>query len=152
MKIPDILRPECVRVPLLAAEKISAITELVDVLEASGQIGNRDVVLQSILAREEARSTATEFGLAVPHGKSEGVSRLVMAVGKPEMPIDFGGDGRYPPSDLLVLLASPIDQTGPHIQALARISRVWLDPAFRAAINAATQADQVFAVFIEHDV
>ena len=133
MKLTDILHGTCISLPLRATDKIGAITELVDLLAAQDALASRDDVLQAVLAREATRSTGIGLGLAVPHGKSHGVRRLSLAIGKPQTAMEFGSiDGR--PCELIVLLASPVDKTGPHIQALASISRLWQNGAFRRAV------------------
>ncbi len=143
MIITDILDKSCVRVPLESNEKNAAITELVDVLHKAGKIDDRDAVLEAILSRERTRSTGIGKGLAVPHGKSPSCSGLAMAIGKPQEPLEFDSvDGK--PCDLIVLLASSVDRTGPHIQALACISRLWLNEEFRRAVITADKADAVY--------
>jgi mannitol/fructose-specific phosphotransferase system IIA component (Ntr-type) len=149
MKITDLITKECIRVPLKATDKLAAIAELVDVLNDNGLLTDRDAVLSAVLAREETRSTGIGHGLAVPHGKTQSCPALAMAVGKADPPIDFGGpDGK--PCNAVVLLASPLDKTGPHIQALASISRLWLGEGFRAAVEQATTADDLYAAIQSH--
>jgi mannitol/fructose-specific phosphotransferase system IIA component (Ntr-type) len=150
MKLTDILDPGCIRIPLQSTDKTGAITELVDLLHKSGQLNNRDDVLKAVLARERMRSTAIGHGLAVPHGKCAGCSKLVMALGKPADPIDFGGrDGK--PASVIALLASPPSETGPHIQALARISRLMLRESFRVALARAYTAEEAFELINSQD-
>ena len=150
MKISDILQRSCIRVPLTSTGKTAVITELVDVLHEAGTLVDRDQVLQAVLAREETRSTGIGLGLAVPHGKTRGCSKLTMAIGKPSPPIDFEAiDGR--PCSFVVLLASPVDETGPHIQALAGISRLWQNSHFRATVLKAATADEVFDAIAHHE-
>ncbi len=150
MKLTDILSPECVKVPLTASTKDQAIAELVDVLASNGKIQNREAVLKAILDREATRSTGIGYGLAVPHGKCAGCPKLAMAIGKPGAPIDFAStDGK--PVRLIVLLASPPDQTGPHIQALARISRLMLMEQFRDQIGEADNPAAIFEVIASHE-
>ena len=145
MKLTEILSDICIRVPLKATDKTTAITELVDLLAERNKLTDRDAVPKAILDRETTRSTGIGNGLAVPHGKCVGCPQLTMAIGKPEKPIDFESiDGK--PVELIVLLASPPDQTGPHIQALARISRLMLMEEFRNQIISAGNADEVYAV------
>ncbi|MFQ5591354.1 MAG: PTS sugar transporter subunit IIA [Phycisphaerae bacterium] len=149
MKITDILKKECVLVPLKATDKIAAITELVDSLAFNGLLDDRDQVLKAVLTREETRSTGIGRCLAVPHGKSRGCRTLVMAVGKAATPIDFGSpDGR--PCNVVVLLASPVDKTGPHIQALASISRMWQTDTFRTKVAQAQTSDDLFDAIQHH--
>ena len=73
-----------------------------------------------------------------------------MSVGKPAKPIDFGSkDGQ--PVNIIVLLASPPDQTGPHIQALARISRLMTDEKFRRSLDQAATAQGVYDLFVAYE-
>jgi fructose-specific phosphotransferase system IIA component len=151
MKLTDILPVDCVRVPLDASDKTEAITELVDLLHETGRVTDRDAVLRTVLDREATRSTGIGYGLAVPHGKSAACPKLAMAVGKPAAPVDFESkDGQ--PVNLIVLLASPPDQTGPHIQALARISRLMLMESFRQAVADATSGDELYRIIRKHEV
>lgn len=145
MKITDILQKELICVPLQASDKTAAITELVDLLQEQGQLTDRDQVLNAVLMREHTRSTGIGQGLAVPHGKSHGCDKLTMAIGRPATPIDFDAvDSK--PCNMIVLLASPVDQTGPHIQALASISRLWLNERFRNDLFQASSAEDIYDV------
>ena len=149
MNIAELLDPSCILVPLEAANPTGAITELVDALASAGKITDRDSVLEAIVAREQTRSTGIGEGLAVPHGKSRGCPRLTLAVGKPATPVDFGSkDGR--PCEIVFLLASPMDEMGPHIQALARISRIWLTASFRDAARTAQSAQALHEIIVHH--
>ena len=149
MKLGDILSIKRIAVPLSCEDKPGIITELVDLLSSDKKIEDRDEVLRAVLAREEVRSTGIGDGLAVPHAKSGACNELVAAVGKPAEPVDFAcNDGK--PCEWIVLLVSPIDETGTHIQALARISRLWLQSPFREAIRQAQSADEVYAAIIDH--
>jgi mannitol/fructose-specific phosphotransferase system IIA component (Ntr-type) len=133
-----------VRAPLVADEKTAAITELVDLLAEQGLLTDRDDVLNAVLVRERTRSTGIGLGLAVPHGKSHGCRKLLLAIGKPAKPMDFDSiDGR--PCDIIMLLASPVDKTGPHIQALASISRLWQTEGIRSAILKTKNAEELFS-------
>ena len=150
MKITTILDVSCIRLPLKSGDKTAVITELVDLLQERGCLSDPDAVLRAVLAREATRSTGIGLGLAVPHGKSRGCSTLRMAIGKPTEPMDFDAiDDR--PCQLIALLTSPIDETGPHIQALAGVSRLWQNEDFRSAVMAATTADELYAAIERHE-
>jgi len=143
MILTQILQPTCVKVPLESKDKESAIVELVDLLNDNGLLLDKDIVLEAVLTREKTRSTGIGSGIAVPHGKCKAVKELVMAIGITDEPIDFASvDGR--PVKIIILLVSPSDQTGPHIQALARISRLMLDEEFKQALEKATSAEEVY--------
>lgn len=143
MRLTDILKPENIKVPLEATDKSQAIHELVDLLGANGEVNSPKKVLDAVLEREATRSTGIGAGLAIPHGKTDGTDHLVMAIGKPAQPIDFASiDGR--PVNIIWLLSSPPDQTGPHIHALARISRLMTVDDFRSTLTAADTPQKVF--------
>ncbi|MFA6187133.1 MAG: PTS sugar transporter subunit IIA [Phycisphaerae bacterium] len=143
MILTQILKPACIKVPLQGKNKEAVITELVDILNAEGAIQDRDGVLQAVLAREMIRSTGIGSGIAIPHGKCTGVRELVMAIGISPQGVDFQSIDEKPVY-IVVMLASPIDKTGPHIQALARISRLMLDEDFKNKIQFSTSAQQLY--------
>ncbi|MHC4682228.1 MAG: PTS sugar transporter subunit IIA [Planctomycetota bacterium] len=143
MTLMQILQPNCVKVPVEGREKEAVITELVDLLDASGVLLDREVALDAVLTRERLQSTGTGAGIAIPHGKCKAVRELVMAIGIAREPIEFQSvDGK--PVTILILLVSPADKTGPHIQALARISRLMLKEDFRQNLENAASAEQVY--------
>jgi len=143
MILTQILQPTCVKVPLESKDKNSAITKLVDLLDTNGLLLDRDAALEAVLEREQTKSTGIGSGIAIPHGKCKAVKELVMAIGIAHKPIDFASvDGK--PVTIVILLVSPTDQTGPHIQALARISRLMLDEQFRQSLEKASSAEELY--------
>ena len=124
-------------------DKDSVITELVDLLAENNLLVDRDVVIEAVFVREQTRSTGIGSGIAIPHGKCNGVEELVMALGVTSEPVNFDSIDQKPVS-IVILLASPADRTGPHIQALARISRLMLDDEFKAKLENATSPEEVY--------
>lgn len=150
MRLTDILQPDCVKVPLQADGKEPAIHELVELLYQAGGIADRDKLATAVWQREMTRTTGIGHGIAIPHGKADGVDRLRMAIGRLEKPLDFGAiDGK--PVSLVLLLVSPADQTGPHIQALAKISRMLTNELFRQSLKEAESADQLYQMIAQHE-
>ena len=139
----EILEPACVKVPLEGKDKRAVITELVDLLSSNGRLVDRDAVLEAVMLREQTRSTGIGSGIAIPHGKCKSVKELVMAIGIAGEPINFESVDDKPVT-IIILLVSPSDQTGPHIQALARISRLMLDEAFKQRLEGASSAEEVY--------
>jgi fructose-specific phosphotransferase system IIA component len=150
MRLSDILKIQHIKVPLAAKNKKEAISELVQVLADAKDVKDANLLLNSVLEREATRTTGIGNGLAIPHGKCAGVDHLVVAIGKPESPIDFESIDKRP-VNLIVLLASPPDQTGPHIQALARISRLMNVEGFRQAMRQATNPQQVLDAVVAQE-
>ena len=150
MELSKVITLDRARVPLSAVDKTGVITELLDVLAQTGGLSDRDAALDAVLKRESERTTGIGYGLAIPHGKSAGCSELVMAAGKPAQGIDFRSlDGR--PVTFIVLLVSPPDKTGPHIQALAKISRLMNIEEFRVAVDKATTPEELHAAIATYE-
>ncbi len=150
MRMSDILKPANIKVSMEAKTKADAIAELVNLLAANGEIKDPKAVLESVLDREATRTTGIGNGLAIPHGKCNGTSQLTMAIGRPATPIDFQSiDGR--PVSLIWLLTSPPDKTGPHIHALARISRLMTIDKFRLALAAAPTPQALFDAVVQQE-
>lgn len=139
------LQPNCVKVPLESRDKEGVIAELVDLLDAKGLLSNRDAALQAVLTRERIQSTGIGAGIALPHGKCNAVKELAMAIGIAHEPLDFHSvDGK--PVTILILLVSPAEQSGPHIQALAKISRLMLNGDFKKNLEKAASAEEVYTL------
>lgn len=150
MRLTDILKPQNIKNPLVATTKTEAISELVSLLAETGEVADSKKVLDAVLDREATRTTGIGNGLAIPHGKCTGTEHLVMAVGKAATPIDFQAiDGR--PVSLIWLLSSPPDKTGPHIHALARISRLMTIDKFRHALMQAQTPQEIYDIIVQQE-
>ncbi|MHC4551670.1 MAG: PTS sugar transporter subunit IIA [Planctomycetota bacterium] len=143
MILTQILQPTSIKAPLEAKNKEDAIEELVNCLADNGLLSDRGDALEAVIAREQTRSTGIGSGIAIPHGKCAAAKELVMAVGIAADPIEFDSIDNKPVT-IIILLVSPPDQTGPHIQALARISRLMLDEQFKSQLEKATAPEDVY--------
>lgn len=149
MKLLDLLSIECVKAPLESTTKQGVIDELVDLLAGQERVRDAAVLKEAVWTREQTRTTGIGHGLAIPHGKCEGMSELSIAIGRPNPPMDFEAiDGQ--PVSLVVLLASPPDRTSDHIQALALISRLISVEEFREQIYSASTAKKIFELLKGH--
>lgn len=143
MNLLDILSIDCIRAPLVASDKLGVINELVDVLSTTGRVKDAAALKEAVWTREQTRTTGIGHGLAIPHGKCAGMTSLAMAIGKPREPMDFDSIDRQPVK-LIVLLASPPDKTGDHIQALAQVSRLMMMEQFRQRVYAAESPQEIY--------
>ena len=145
MRISDILTVSRIRVPLQARTKRGAIEELVNLLADQGDVLDRERTLQAVLEREMTRTTGIGNGLGIPHGKSGSVSDIVMAFGRAEEPIEFDSvDGQG--VTLILLLISPVAKAGPHIQALARVSRLMSSEMLRRKLGQAGSPQEILEI------
>ena len=150
MRLTEILKPQNIKIPLEATTKSEAIGELVSLLAGNAEVSDAKKVLDAVLERESTRTTGIGNGLAIPHGKCAGTKDLVMAIGRAGTPIDFQAiDGR--PVSIIWMLASPPDKTGPHIHALARISRLMTMDKFRAALAGAKTGQEMWDIISQQE-
>ena len=144
MNLLDILSLESTIVDLKGESKEDIIAELVNSLPAGDSITDREQVLQAVLDREKIMSTGIGDGIAIPHGKSAAVTELVAAMGTQQQGRDFDAlDGE--PAYVFFLLVSPANVSGPHIKALARISRLLKNDEFKKKLIEADSAEEIIA-------
>ena len=146
MELIGLIQENTIRVPLVASDRQEAIGELVDVLSDVGAISDCDTIRQLVWERELQRTTGIGEGLAIPHGRCDDLTHMVMAMGRPETPIDFASADKRP-VELIILLVSPTNNTSDHIQALGRISRLMVDRTFREDAYATESANELFELF-----
>ena len=145
MTLLDILSEESTIVNLEGETKEDIIKELVDALPQGEIVGNREQVLQAVLEREQIMSTGIGDGIAIPHGKSDAVASLAAALGTQKRGVDFEAlDGE--PAYVFFLLVSPANVSGPHIKALARISRLLKNDDFKKKLTAAATSAEILTV------
>ena len=145
MTLLDILSADSTLVDLRGETKEDIIAELVDTLAVGDAISDRDKVLQAVLEREKIMSTGIGDGIAIPHGKSDAVEKLVAALGTQRRGVDFEAlDGE--PAYVFFLLVSPANVSGPHIKALARISRLLKNDDFKKKLIAAETAAEIIEI------
>jgi PTS system nitrogen regulatory IIA component len=150
MKITDILEPSAIVPEMRAASKPEALHELAGALAALHPEIERGRLVEVLLDREELGSTAIGEGIAIPHGKLPGMTGVRAAFGRSARGIDFDSlDGS--PTRLFFLLVAPEDSAGIHLKALARISRLLKDKAFRDRLFAGTTREALFATIKEED-
>jgi len=152
MNVMGFLDERAVTTNIKAQSKEDVIRELVQLLVASGAIKDRDVsrLVQILLKRESLGSTGIGQGVAIPHGKSDCVDGLVGAFGVSQAGVNFDAlDGE--PVTLFFLLVAPEDSAGPHLKALARISRLLKDKHFRDSLRAAKDENVLARIIREED-
>ncbi|MBI4354317.1 MAG: PTS sugar transporter subunit IIA [Candidatus Omnitrophica bacterium] len=138
MQVFEFLEEEAVACSLKGQTKDEVIRELVQLLAKAGAVKEREVskLVQILLEREALGSTGIGQGVAIPHGKSSCVGHLVGAVGISKAGLNFDSlDGEL--AHIFFLLVAPEDSAGPHLKALARISRLLKEKHFRDSLIAA---------------
>jgi Kef-type K+ transport system membrane component KefB/mannitol/fructose-specific phosphotransferase system IIA component (Ntr-type) len=138
------LRPDLVKLRLKGTAGPELLAELVALVDAAGLVQNKDEVLAALVAREQSLSTGLERGIAVPHCRTDAVSRLVCAIGLKPEGVDFGAfDGQ--PSRVFVLTLSPISDPTPHVQFMSQMVQV-LTPNVCRRLLRAESTHEVIAI------
>lgn len=148
MNLLDCVTPATIKVPLQAQDKKAAIEELVNLLGAAGNIEDVEELREIVWKREQDRTTGIGEGLAIPHGKSEKLGGLMMAIGVLGTPIEYGSVDKKPVK-MIVLLVSPPEKTSDHVQALGKVSRLVSNESFREAAYNASSGEALFEMIRE---
>lgn len=103
-------------------------------------------VVERLTERERLGSTGFGGGVAIPHGKIDGLDRVVAVFAQLAQPIDFAAVDDMP-VDLVFMLLSPVDAGADHLKALAQVSRALRDKAFVAKLRGAASDDALSVLF-----
>ena len=152
MKLRDFIVEKAICPDIQAVDKRSAIRELVTEMADAGAMDSADVdgLVRAIMKREDVGSTGIGKGVAVPHSKHPSVSKLTGTVGRSVRGVEFSAlDGK--PVNIIFLLVSPPDSTGPHIKALEYIFSLLNDDDFCRFMMAATKKKDIIDLLREAD-
>lgn len=152
MKILDFLNEKAISANLKSQDKKAVIRELTDLLIKAGELKPRmkDAVVKALLNREALGSTGIGQGVAIPHGKCEYIKELIGSFGISKKGINFDSlDGE--PAYIFFLLLAPIESSGPHLKALARISKLLKDKYFRDSLKNAENERMLLKIIKEED-
>ena len=143
MKITEFLDKRGIKMDVESSEKEDVLKELVDVLSEVKDVGDKKLILKALIDRESLGSTGIGQGIAIPHGKTEKVKEIVAVLGISRKGVNFDAlDGE--PVYLFFLLVAPKDNPGPHLKALAQISRLLRDSFFCELIKRCQTPEEVF--------
>ncbi|MBT3191381.1 MAG: PTS sugar transporter subunit IIA [Verrucomicrobia bacterium] len=147
MDFQQALRECCLSAHLKGETKDAIIEEMIDILDRAGRLPDRALALAAVQERESKMSTGMQFGVAIPHGKTDSIETLVTAVALKPEGIDFAAlDGA--PSTIFVMTLSPVSDTGPHIQYLSEISKLLNHQSLRDALLASKSEEDMMAVLM----
>lgn len=145
MRMSDFVVRDAIVPRLQQTTKEGIIREIVDSLRSAGYFPGEeaDAVVKAILKREQLGSTGIGRCIAIPHGKSTAVDRLIGTVALSPEGANFDSiDGE--PVHLFILLVSPQDRPGDHLRALESVVRTMKDDSYVRALRQATTRDEVW--------
>jgi len=150
MKIADLLDKQTIVPDLTANTKEGVLRELVRVITRVEKQVDEEQLMKILLERENLGSTGIGDGVAIPHGKSKQVDRLLASFGRSRHGMNFEAmDGK--PTHLFFLLIAPENSAGIHLKALANISRLMKDHLLRKRLLEVKSAEEIYSLFSEED-
>jgi len=150
MNLKDILSLAVIRIPLANVTKDGIIEEMVDVLYENSRINEKEKILNAIFEREKLMSTGVGDGVAIPHAKAEGIDKIAAVFGITKQDVDFQSlDNK--PVRIIFLLVGPVNQPGPHLKALSRISRLLHQADFRKKLLKSRQPKEALQIILDEE-
>lgn len=142
--LTDLLAPDAVLAGVHVAGKKALFNQLG---QAASRVWDLDarLVAERLAEREKLGTTGFGSGVALPHGRIEGIDRVRGLFVRLAHPIDFDAVDDAP-VDLVFMLLSPVDAGADHLKALARVSRALRDARFTAKLRGAGSADALYAL------
>jgi PTS system nitrogen regulatory IIA component len=150
MQLSEIIDDNCIIPDLKARDKKGVLEELAEVLSNHDLSIDREALVKVLVEREHLGSTGIGDGVAIPHGKLDGVERPVISFGRSKDGLDFDSmDGQ--PAYLFFLLVAPENSSGVHLQVLAKIAKMLKNSAFRKKLMEASTAAELYQAIIQTD-
>ena len=146
MKIKDILAPESMIMALKATNKEDAIKEMADLEVKTDIVNDEDEFIKSIWARENESTTGIGDGIAMPHARNKTINKARVLFAKSEKGIDYNSlDGQ--PVHLFFMITAPAGADNTHLEALAKLSGLLIDPDLVSALKEAQTPEKVIQLF-----
>lgn len=128
---------------LEADNKEEVFKKLADVLDKEGRLNDEEAYIDNVKAREEITTTGIGFGIAIPHGKTDAVKDVSVAIGRLKNPVDWNSMDNKP-VEMVFQIAVPESSKGDeHLRLLSTLSRQLIHPEFRQKILDAKNVDEV---------
>lgn len=138
----SLVDPSRIYLDLAPGPAAEALREMARRLQASGEVKDAEELSRRLIEREKLGCTGLGNGLAIPHGKLNGLERVILAIGISREGVDFQSlDGKL--VRLIFLVLSPSDSPTGHLQALARISRLVKTPGVTEAVLSSSTREEV---------
>lgn len=150
MKITELLDINSIDLNPQISNKEEAIDHLVNLLDQSGKLNDKEIYKESVLNREAQSTTGIGDGVAIPHGQSEGVKTAGLSAMVVKEGLDFKSlDGK--PTYLFFMIGAPKDSGGAHLQALAQLSTLLMDEDFRNSLIHASSKEEFLKLIDEKE-
>ena len=150
MKLSELIDEDYILPELKAKDKKGVLEELVDALVRREPSIDKKALVKVLLERERLGSTGIGDGVAIPHGKFQGITHPIISFGRSRKGLDFESmDGE--PVFLFFLLVAPENSASIHLKALAKIAKILKNGAFRKVLMEAPSKKELYRTIIQND-
>lgn len=150
MRLSEILGESSVIPDLKARDKKAVLEELAQTIVDQEPDLDKSALVRVLLDRERLGSTGIGDGVAIPHGKFDGLSQPMVSFGRSRKGLDFESmDGQ--PAFLFFLLVAPENSTSIHLKALARIAKILKSSSFRKALMEIPTKKELYQTIVQND-
>jgi nitrogen PTS system EIIA component len=150
MKIDEILKKESVIADIAGKNKLDVIKEMTERLKQNNTIKNDQALYATLMEREKLGSTGIGENVAIPHGKSDELTQIIIVFARSLTGIDFESLDQKPVHFVCMVIA-PAHSTGQHLKVLARISRLFKNQTLREGILKAEDSNAIYSILLKED-
>ncbi len=145
MLVSEILTTGLIKCDLESSYKEELFEEMVQMFVREGVVPDRSAAVDALLEREAKMSTGIADGIAMPHGKIDGINGAVIALGISREGIDYDSlDGE--PVNLVFMILCENGNPAMHVELLSEVSRLLTIPGFKERLVAARDAQEVLQI------
>jgi PTS system nitrogen regulatory IIA component len=150
MKMSEIIEEENIIPDLKAKDKNGVLEELAEVVSSRDPSINKRDLVKVLIERERLGSTGIGDGVAIPHGKMNGIKHPLISFGRSNKGLDFDSmDGQT--AYLFFLLVAPENSSSVHLQVLAKIAKILKNSAIRKNLMEARTKEEIYQMIIQTD-
>jgi len=148
-RIHDLFDSDLIVEDLKASDKAGVIREFASFLKSRGKVRDEDEVFDIVMQREST-TTGIGDGIAIPHGRMQGLPAVIVAFGRSRKGVDFQSmDGK--PAHLFFLFITPEDRPGDHLSVLRRLARITRNPVLRERLLRSTDRREMQKLILDED-
>ena len=151
MNISSVIKKEIIFLNLQAKNRQETLTAMIDGMAAAGYVSDKEKYMAAVQEREKSGTTGIGFGVAIPHGKSDGVASACVAYARLASPVEWNSFDGNPVTNVF-LIGVPKENAGnDHLKILIALSKKLMHEEFRAELEKADTPDEILTVLKSMD-
>lgn len=144
LDIRKVVNEDLIVIDMEGATKEEALKVLIERLYEQGYLSDKEEFFKDVLVREEEGLTGLGKGIAIPHGKSDGVVKTTIAIGRNKSEIEWGSLDDQPVNLIILFAVKKTDETTMHIRMLQKVAILLADDDFLEKLNEAKTVTEIY--------